>query len=327
VPGPPGGCSSAGTAYKNAFEDLAKRGGAGSSGKTRWPRYKKKAHRESFRIDNGTEKGRPSAVILAGKRAKLPRFGWVGMREEVRFLGNVTSAVISREADAWYCSFTVDVGEVLGESTAPGIVGVDLGITRLATLSDGTAIAPPAPLRRLLRKLRRLNRALHRKVRGSRNRAKARTKLARLHARIGHARADALHKLTTSLVQRFGTVVIENLNVRGMLANRCLSRAVSDVGFFELRRQLTYKAKLAGATIIVADRWFPSSKLCSACGFRNPSLALHERNLTCPSCGIEHDRDINAACNLARYPESWAGSACGADGSGISPRTGAKPAA
>jgi len=147
-----------------------------------------------------------------------------------------------------------------------------------------------------------------------------------LHRRIAEIRADVLHKLTTELM-RYRTVVIEDLNVAGMLANRHLSRAIADVGFFEFRRQLEYKAAMAGSTVIVADRWYPSSKRCSVCGVKSENLTLSERFWTCLSCGASHDRDINVAVNLARYPESSPGSAHGADGSGGEDDLAAKPAA
>jgi putative transposase len=148
-----------------------------------------------------------------------------------------------------------------------------------------------------------------------------------LHARIRHIRQDALHKLTTDLVRTAATIVIEDLNVAGMLVNRHLSRAIADLGFFEFRRQLEYKTAMAGGALIVADRWFPSSKLCLICDAKNETLQLSERTWTCASCGTTHDRDANAAMNLARYPESWAGSACGAEGAGGRSHPAAKPAA
>jgi len=148
-----------------------------------------------------------------------------------------------------------------------------------------------------------------------------------LHARIRHIRQHALHTLTTDLVRSAATIVIEDLNVAGLLANRHLSRAIADLGFFEFRRQLEYKTAMAGGVLIVADRWFPSSKLCSVCDARTESLQLSERTWTCASCGTTHDRDANAAVNLARYPESWAGAACGAEGAGDGRKTGVKPAA
>ena len=317
-----------GRAYANFFEDLTKyRRGEISWQRVRAPRFKKKGHHDAFRADNGPEKQRPNAVTTARKQVKLPLIGWVAMREEVRFGGRILSVTISRQADHWYASFSIEVDFGPDVRADDSVVGVDLGVTALATLSDETPKVPaPKPLRRYLNKLRRLSRAVSRKKRGSRNRGKAKTKLARLHGRIANIRSDALHKLTTYLT-RYRTIVIENLNVAGMLANRRLSRAVADVGFFEFRRQLQYKAAMAGSTVIVADRWFASSKLCSTCGAKNERLSLSERTWMCPSCGTGHDRDRNAAVNLARYAESSPASACGAEGSGDGHQTVVKPAA
>ena len=261
-----------------------------------------------------------------GKCVKLPVIGWVAMREEVRFAGRILSLTISRAGDGWYASFAIEVEYEPDPRSDETVVGVDLGITALATLSDGSKVPAPKLLRRYLRKLKRLSRSLSRKQRGSRNRAKAKTKLARLHRRIADIRADVLHKLTTNLT-RYRTIVIEDLNVAGMLANRNLARAITDVGFFEFRRQLQYKAAMAGSRVLVADRWFPSSKLCSGCGAKNGALTLSERIWTCASCGASHDRDVNAARNLARYAESLPASACGAEGTGREEDFAVKPAA
>ena len=317
-----------GRAYGNFFDDLKKyRRGEIPWKRVRVPKFKKKGKtREGFRADNGPDKAHPNAVQTDGKRVKLPVIGWVKMREELRFAGSIRSVTISRRADAWYASFAIEVEYEPEIRTDASVVGVDLGLTALATLSDGTKTPAPKPLRRYLTKLKRLARGYSRKQRGSKNRAKAKTKLARLHRRIADIRADVLHKLTTNLT-RYRTVVIEDLNVAGMLANRHLSRAIADVGFFEFRRQLDYKAAMAGSTVIVADRWFPSSKLCSVCGVKYENLTLAERFWTCEECGTSHDRDINAARNLARYPESSPGAAHGADGSGGEDDLAAKPAA
>ena len=319
-----------GRAYANFLADLQKhRRGELALKHVRVPRFKKKGVHDSFRADNGTSKGYPSAVETNGRRVNLPRIGWVRMREEVRFAGPILSVVVSREADRWYASFTVEVEQVARVRSDHRIAGVDLGITALATIDDGESgkkTPSPKPLRKYLSKLKRLSRALSRKVKGSRNRAKAKTKLARLHVRIKNIRRDALHKLTTSLTC-YRTIVIEDLNVTGMPANRHLARAVADVSFFEFRRQLDYKAALTGSRVIVADRWFPSSRLCSKCGVKNEDLRRSDRIWTCVPCGTSHDRDLNAARNLARYPESSPGSACRAEGSGGGSDLAAKPAA
>jgi putative transposase len=176
---------------------------------------------------------------------------------------------------------------------------VDLGLNDMATCSDGTVFAAPRPLRSALRRLRRAGRRLSRKRKGSRNRAKARRRLARQHYRVANVRKDALHKATTAIVRRFSQVAIEDLNVRGMASNHRLARAILDVGLYEFRRQLTYKAQMYGTEVVVAGRWFPSSKLCSACGHQRDDLPLHVRAWTCSACGAHHDRDLNAARNLA----------------------------
>jgi len=319
-----------GRAYATFFDDIKKyRRSEIPWKRVRVPNFKKKGKsRDSFRADNGTDKQHPDAVAVDGKRVKLPVIGWVRMREEVRFAGRIVSVTVSREADAWYASFSIEVPEEPVAHVLANTVGVDLGVSALATRSDDVPkTSAPKPLRRYLKKLKRLSRALSRKQRGSNNRAKAKTTLARLHTRIRHIRQDALHKLTTDLVRTAATIVIEDLNVAGMLANRHLSRAIADLGFFEFRRQVEYKTAMAGGALIVANRWFPSSKLCSVCETKNEALELRERTWTCASCGASHDRDTNAARNLARYPESWAGSACGAEGAGRRPQTTVKPAA
>jgi putative transposase len=317
-----------GRAYANFFEDLKKfRRGEIPWGTIRAPRFKKKDRHDAFRADNGTDKVHPHAVKTDGKRVKLPLIGWVAMREEVRFAGRILAVTVSRKADRWYASFSIEVDYQPDVRTDDSVVGVDLGVTSLATLSDCTPKIPaPKPLGRYLKKLRRLARALSRKQRGSRNRGKAKTKLARLHGHIANIRSDALHKLTTYLT-RYRTIVIEDLNVAGMLANRRLSRAIADVGFFEFRRQLEYKSTMAGSSVIVADRWLASSKLCSTCASKNETLRLAERTWTCQPCGTSHDRDRNAALNLARYAESSPASACGAEGSNDRHQTVVKPAA
>ena len=324
---PQQGVKNLGRAYANFFEDLAKhRRGELPRKRLRVPTFKKKGRHDCFRADNGPDKHHPDAVRTDGKRVRLPIVGWVAMREEVRFAGRMLSATISRAADGWYASFAIEVEYQPDPRSDDTVIGVDLGITALATLSDGSKLFAPMPLRRYLQKLKRLSRSLTRKQRGSRNRAKAKTKLARLHRRIADIRTDVLHKLTTGLT-RYRSIVIEDLNVAGMLANRTLARAIADVGFFEFRRQLQYKAEMAGSRVVVVDRRFPSSKLCSACGAKNGALTLSERMWTCASCGTSHDRDVNAARNLARYAESSPASACGAEGTGREDDFAVKPAA
>lgn len=269
------------SAYKGFFER-----------RTGYPKFKKKGHRDSFYIAN-------DKFSIVGKRVRLPHIGWVKLREELRFEGKILSSTVSRHADQWYISVQVEVpNDYKKERKGNGTVGVDLGITTAATLSTGKKVKGPSPLRKNLRKLKRLQRRLNKKQKGSKNREKARRKVARLHKRIADIRLDFLHKLTSKLLSENQTVVIEDLNVNGMIKNRKLARAISDIGLYEFRRQLTYKSQLFDSIIVVADRWFPSSKLCSACGHKKDDLTLSDRTYSCPSCGLSIDRDINAAMNL-----------------------------
>ena len=250
------------------------------------------------------------------------------MRESLRFNGKIISATISRVADRWFVSITVDTPDSphLPKAENQGTVGVDLGVSALATLSTGEKIAGPKPHKALLDRLRRLSRSLSRKQKGSANREKARQKLAKLHARIAAIRQDALHKLTTDLTRRFHTIVIEDLNVRGMVKNRHLARSIADMGFYEFRRQLEYKAAMRGGQVVVADRFYASSKICSACGHKVEALPLSVREWTCPACGVIHDRDVNAAKNLECTASSAGSNACGEEGSGLRRKTKVKPA-
>ena len=177
------------------------------------------------------------------------------------------------------------------------MVGIDAGITSLVTLSTGEKITNPRHERARPARLARAQRALARKAKGSANREKARRKVARVHARIADRRRDHLHKLTTRLVRENQTVVIEDLTVRNMVGNHRLARAISDAAWRQLRAMLEYKCRWYGRDLIVVDRWFPSSKLCSACGALRDGMPLNVREWTC-RCGAVHDRDVNAARNI-----------------------------
>ena len=257
------------------------------------PKFKKKFQHDSARLDNG-----PGTFRVTGKRVHVPRFGELRLREPLRFTGKALSATISREADRWFVSIPVEIEMPEPERENQATVGVDLGITTTATLSTGEKLDGPKALKSNLRRLRRCSRAHSRKKRGSANRRKSAAKLARLHQRIGNMRRDWLHKTTTWLATVLALIGIEDLNVSGLLANPHLARPIADIGCHEFRRQLEYKSKLYGAQVVVADRWYPSSKLCSVCGYKTEDLSLSDRLWTCPKCGSIHDRDVNAARNL-----------------------------
>ena len=299
-----------GAAFKNFF-----------AGRAKYPKFRKKGLHDRFSLTN-------DQFGIDDSRIRIPNLGWVRMREALRFTGKILSATVSRVADRWFVSITVDTPDSLPLPKAEnqGAVGVDLGVSTLATLSTGESIAGPKAHKALLRRLQRLSRSLSRKVKGSENRKKAKVRLSRLHARIGNIRCDALHQLTTDLTRRFHSIGIEDLNVRGMVKNRHLSRAVLDMGFFEFRRQLGYKAAQRGGIIVVADRWYPSSKTCSCCGHKLETLPLSVRKWACPECDSVHDRDINAAVNLRNLAVSSTVSVCGEEGSGLGCKLKTKPA-
>ena len=286
-----------------------------------FPRFKKRGKaRDSFQFAAG-------AMRCSGSTVMLPRLGTIRTHEPTEKLARkpedgsarILSATVTRTAQRWFVSFTVEAErDQPGRHARPGTaIGVDLSVKTLLTGVDDAGkvieVKGPKPLRASLRRLRRASRAHARKQPGSAGRRKSAAKLARIHARVANARANALHKATTALTREYETVVTEDLSVTGMTANRKLARAVSDQGFGQARRMLAYKTEREGGTLVVAGRWYPSSKTCSACGWRKPSLTLAERVFACEQCGHQEDRDVNAARNLLGLAASGAESinACG----------------
>lgn len=316
-------------AYQEAFRDLDRalrdfvrsRNGQRSGRRLGFPRFKKRGRcRDSFRFGTGV-------MRCTGKTVTLPRLGTITTHESTRKLARrldkgtarILSATVSRTAQRWFVSFTVEVERVIPRrpDRPRTAIGVDLGIKTLLTGVDGTGnvvtVPGPKPLRTSLRRLRRASRAHSRKRLRSANRAKAAARLARVHARVANVRADALHKATSALVQRYGTIVAEDLNVAGMARNRRLARAINDAGFGQALRMLDYKTAQNGGRLIKAGRWFPSSRTCSGCGAVRAKLTLSERTYACGACGLVLDRDVNAAVNLLKLAASGAESlnACG----------------
>ena len=279
------------------------------------PQFKKKGKaRDSFYIAN-------DKFQLDGKRIKIPKIGWVHMTESLRFDGKIMSATVSRQAECWLVSIQVEVAppHETRKRKAHRIDGADLGIKTAVVLSSGEEIESPKPLKAALRRLKIRQRRVSRKLEAakkqagitgklpkgtrlpeSNNRRKATMKVAKLHMRITNIRNDFTHKTTTRLMSENQAIGIEDLNVSGMTKNHKLARALSDVGFGEFRRQIEYKAKLYDTTIVLADRFYPSSKTCSVCDYKLPKLELKTREWDCPQCGTHHDRDTNAARNLKR---------------------------
>lgn len=288
-----------GVAFQNFF-----------AGRAKYPTFKKRGTDDAFRLSSGQFR-------IEGQRIRVPNIGWIRMREPLRW-GDAkpVSVTISRRAGRWFASVQCEIPDQSdGTHVQAGTsVGVDAGV-REYVVSDGTRHEVPRRLRRAQTQLKRAQRSLSRKARGSNNRAKARMKVARLHARVADARSDWLHKFTTGLSETHHRIVIEDLNVSGMVHNHHLALSLADASFGEFRRQLDYKTRERGTMLVIADRWFPSSKLCSGCGAKTKRpLTLDVRTWTCDTCGAEHDRDLNAAKNLAAYDPAVSSTvaACGA---------------
>jgi len=290
--------------------------------KSRFPRFKKKGRSvPSFKLI-GSFKVTDSAI-------RLPKIGWVRFLRKGYLPVNskVNSVTCKFYQDRWWTTVQV-VEEITVEPPQNNeMVGVDVGLKWLATTSDGEVFSNERFTKKFEDKLKRANRSFSRKKKGSKNRAKARARLRRVHAKISNSRSNAIHQMTASLVKtKPSKIVIEDLNVAGMLKNRFLSKAVSDAAFGEIRRQLKYKCAWNGIELIEADRFFPSSKTCSVCGYRKKTLKLGTRTFRCEGCGAVLDRDLNAALNLkqsgtassAGSSRGNAGEACGEGSSGRS---------
>jgi putative transposase len=278
--------------------------------RARNPRFKSRNSRQCAHYTRAAFTMRGGVLRLAKNADPLP-FVWSWPEVDVAGL-DPTMVVVSREPDGrWYVSFAIDTDVPEPQPTSGRAVGADLGIRDFAVTSDGKKIANPRHLERKARSLARYQRRLARCQKGSANRAKARAKVARAHRKVRNARSDFLHRASTRLVRGNDVIVIEDLAVRSMVRNRHLARVISDCGWGEFRRQLEYKCVWYGRQLVVIDRWYPSSKTCSACGHLLAELSLGTWQWTCPSCGTRHDRDINAAKNILAAGQAV--TACGAD--------------
>jgi putative transposase len=284
--------------------------------RARYPRFKSRQSRQSAHYTRSAF-SMCGGVLRLAKMSEPVQFAWSWPDMDMSAL-NPTMVVVSREPDGrWYATFMID-GE--DPDLLPGTgrsAGVDLGVKDFAVTSDGERIANPRHLEQKARNLARYQRRMARCQKGSNNRARARAKIARAHRKVRNARQDFLHRASTRLVRDNDTIVIEDLNVSGMIRNRHLARVISDCGWSEFRRQLEYKCERAGRKLVVIDRWYPSSKTCSACGHLLADLSLSTRTWRCPSCRTRHDRDVNAAKNLLAAGRAVAreapGDACGGD--------------
>ena len=265
------------------------------SDQNRFPRFKGRAHGQSYRADSGQ-----GTIPIADMRIKLPKMGWVRMTEKLRFLGTIMSVVISKQGHRWFASIVVDtfVDDPVADNSGKSIIGVDVGIKHIAVTSEGIYYENPKALKRYERKLKRLQRQFSRKVKGSHNRYKLKVKIAKLHYRIWCIRNDSHQKASTAIVNSASRIGIESLNVAGMLKNHRLAKALLDASLSHLLTLLKNKAERAGIKIVEANPFYPSSKTCSACNTVDSDLSLSDRTYHCSNCGHTQDRDLNAAINL-----------------------------
>lgn len=284
------------TAFAHFFRRVREKK-SGKKVKVGFPRYKaKKNGVGSFRLTG--------AIRIYEDAIQLPRLGILRLKER-GYLPcggvHILSATVSEHAGRWYVSAQVEMEIADPQPEEKPVAGVDLGISHLATVSDGQVIENPRALRQGLVQLRREQRIVSRRQPGSANRRKAVEKLAKTHQRVANIRKETLHQTTSLLAKTKSAVVLENLNVSGMMKNRRLAQALADVGMYEFRRQMIYKGKWYGCQVLEADRYYPSTKRCSCCGNVKEEMGLGERVYACQACGMILDRDRNAALNLEQF--------------------------
>jgi len=284
-----------------AFKNMKKMG-------SKKPRFKKKFKHDSFTIHE--------VVKVNSDVIRVPKFGTLKLKENIKPNGKVFSATFSRDAgDRWFVSFNVEREVALPYLVNSSVIGVDMGLKTFAITSEGEQIVSPRPLKKRMRMLKRRQRIISRRAIGGTNRKKAIVRVAKTHFKIKCIRKDFLNKTTTALAKTKSCIVLEDLNVKGMMKNHNLAGSISDSGWGEFKRQLVYKSEWYGSKVVFAPRFFASSKTCSDCGLVKKQLSLSKRVFRCERCGLLQDRDLNAAINLKNWYQNTLGSgeinACG----------------
>lgn len=261
-----------------------------------FPKFKKRGVKDRFvAIENNAE------FKVNRKKISIPKLGWVKMYEELRFEGRIINVIVKRKSNFWFVCISVDTAQSTTKRENQSIVGIDLGIKTFATMSDGKQYYAPMPLKKWVKKLSLYQRRKNRKIKHSKNYIKQNQRLSRLHYKISCIRQDSLHRITSDIVNHHGVIVIEDLKVKGMLKNKKLSSYIYDLSFASFRKKLEYKSLWSNSMLVIAPSHYPSSKLCSSCGYKKDDMPLSIREWICPSCGVSHDRDVNAAINLRKF--------------------------
>ena len=262
------------------------------------PQFHKKERDNTFSLSND------QFQIIDKQYIKIPKSKkYIKLSEKLRFEGKIMKATISKKCDKWFVSISVETN-IEKLLLTDKEIGIDLGVKEIATCSNGLIFDNPEWIKKIERKIKRKQRQIYKQKRGSNRRNKNKLRLQKLNYKLTNQRNDYLHKLTIYIIRTNDIICLEDLNVRGMVKNHNLAKAISNVSLYELRRQFEYKAKLYGKEIKYVDKWFPSSKTCSKCGYIKKDLTLKDRIYKCPNCGLEIDRDFNASLNILRQAMS-----------------------